>query len=191
MMPAIQPAIQPASAGRGTRTRRNVLAAVNAYPGLHLEAISYVTRASAPLVQYHLRALFREHRVVVEKTRRRTRYFPPTMSPSKRAKLALLREPLPFAIALSLIHHGETHHARIARDVQFARSTISYHLRKLVDRGIVCHYRERQTYALFHRFDVELLLRSHPPPKPLLEGFGDLWGRFLRGEKAFRPEGPR
>lgn len=183
--------IQPASARRGAGTRRNVLAAVNAYPGLHLEAISYVTHASAPLVQYHLRALVREHRLLAEKIGRSPRYFPINMSPSKRAKLALLREPLPFAIALSLIHHGETHHARIARDVQFTRGTISYHVRKLVDRGIVRHHRERQTYALLHRLDIELLLRSHPPPKPLLEGFGDLWGRFLRGEKAFRPEGPR
>ena len=183
--------IKPASARRGARTRQNVIAAVNDYPGLHLEALSHVTRTSAPLVQHHLRALLREHRLVVEKTGRSPRYFPLNVSPSKRAKLAILREPLPFAIALSLIHHGETHHAHIARDVQFTRSTISYHLRRLVDRGIASHHRERQTYALRYRLDVELLLRSHPPPKPLLEGFGDLWGRFLRGEKAFRPEGPR
>ena len=183
--------IKPASARRGPRTRQHVLAAIDAYPGLHLEALSHMTRTSAPLVQHHVRALLSEHRLVAEKTGRSPRYFPLNVSPSKRAKLALLREPLPFAIALSLIHHGETHHARIARDVQFARSTISYHLRKLVDRGIVRHDRERQTYVLLHRFDVELLLRSHPPPKPLLEGFGDLWGRFLRGEKAFRPEGRR
>lgn len=170
-------------AKRGDATRTRITRTLLEWPGLHLESIARAARTSAPLALHHLIKLEIDGEASSIKLGRRRHYFLRDIPASAFERIAILRQPLPFALLLSLLHHGQATHGALKRDLQFNGSTIRYHLSRLERAGLVRQETPGADYALVQPLDVQLMMRRYPPPRELLEAFGDVWGRFLRGGK--------
>lgn len=174
-------------AKRGDAVRGRIAQALREYPGLHLEAVARSARTSAPLAHHHLTRLEIDGHASSIRVGRRRHYFLRDVPAGVFERIAVIRQPLAFAILLSLLHHGRASHGTLKRDLQFTGSTIRYHLQRLSRMGIVLQESPGHEYSLAQPLDIQLLLRRYPPPREVLEAFGDLWGRFQRGGK----QGPR
>lgn len=171
-------------AKRGDATRARVAQALREWPGLHLEAVARAARTSAPLALHHLTALEIEGEASSIRLGRRRHYFLRDVPAGAFERIAILRQPLPFALLLSLLHQGRATHGALKRDLQFSGSTIRYHIARLERLGLVEQSGPGTEYTLSRALDIQMMMRRYPPPKEILEAFGDLWGRFLRGGKS-------
>lgn len=171
-------------AKRGDAMRTRITIALREWPGLHLEAIARAARTSAPLALHHLTNLEIDGEASSIRVGRRRHYFLRDVPAGAFERIAIIRQPLPFALILSLLHQGRATHGALRRDLQFAGSTVRYHLSRLERMGLVRHGGPGAEYALSRPLDAEMMMRRYPPPKEILEAFGDVWGRFLRGDKS-------
>lgn len=170
-------------AKRGDAVRSRIALTLREYPGLHLEAVARSARTSAPLAHHHLTRLEIDGQASSIRVGRRRHYFLRDIPAGSFERIAIMRQPLAFAILLSLLQHGSATHGTLKRDLQFTGSTIRYHLQSLTRMGLVSQQAPGDEYRLAQPLDVQLLMRRYPPPREILEAFGDLWGRFQRGGK--------
>lgn len=161
-------------------TRKRVYDAVRRYPGIHVRGIERALATSATLAQYHLRKLEDEGYVEAKEQGGYTRYYP--TSKGKAAKVTerdqpivgLLREEVPLHVVLLLLDAGPLTHAQLVERLGIAKSTVSYHLAKLAELGVV----ERGAgpeLRLAERDRIYRLLLAYDPTPDLRDAFADLW----------------
>jgi predicted transcriptional regulator len=162
--------------------RQRVYDAVRRYPGIHLREIERQTGISAPLAQYHLRKLADDGFVEHHEQGGYARYYPTAKGKSARVTEAdmplvgLLREEVPLHVALLLLDRGPMTHTEIVEAAGVAKSTVSYHLAKLAEAGIVERVSNDTRLHLADRERVYRLLLAYRPTPGLLDTFADLWG---------------
>lgn len=169
--------------------RRKLLDLVVRYPGLHLREIARLAELSVPHAQYHLRVLERNALLASQRQGENLRFYPtkaspvgdvPTLSAADRDLLHLLRRPTVFGLLVHLLVEAPLALTDLARRCRVSPSTMSYHLERLLGRGLV--RREGETGAsLWNLTDpdrVRALLLSHEPPPALVAGFLDAWQRL-------------
>ena len=79
-------------------------------------------------------------------------------------------------IILFLIKKGKAQHKEILEYIDIAPSTLSYHLKKLIDNGIISveNIGEKKTYSVTNKDDlIGILIRYKP--YSVIEGFKDVW----------------
>lgn len=116
-----------------TRVRRHVCDT----PGVHFNRVSRDLDIATGQTQYHLRQLVRDGEVSVERIAGRAHYFDPAFDPWERQALAFLRRETAREILVRLHVDGPTRPADLADELDLARSTVSWHVSNLVERGIV------------------------------------------------------
>lgn len=160
--------------------RQRVYDAIARYPGLHLRGLERQVGVSAPLVQYHVRRLEEAGFVESREQGGYVRFYPTPKARSGRLSLAdqalvgLLREQVPLHIVLLLLDEGPLTHGELVERVGVAKSTLSYHLAKLAEAGIV-ERGEGPAVRLCDRDRVYRLLLAHAPTPDLLDAFAKLW----------------
>lgn len=161
--------------------RKRVYDAVRRYPGIHLREIERQTKVSAPLAQYHLRKLADEAFVEAREQGGYTRFYPTEKGKSARVveadlpALALLREEVPLHIALLLLDLGPLAHGDLTEKAGVAKSTLSYHLAKLAEAGLVERAPGTAAVRLVDRERVYRLLLAYNPTPDLTDRFASLW----------------
>ncbi|MGC9554999.1 MAG: winged helix-turn-helix transcriptional regulator [Thermoplasmatota archaeon] len=119
-------------------TRRDIYTTIVRYPGLHERELARKLDMSLSTLDYHLHYMEKRDLVVSRKDGRYTRYFATrTVGREDKRVIALLRQKTPRDIALHLLLHPEAVHKDLARAVGKSPSTVSFHLKKMIDAGMV------------------------------------------------------
>ena len=158
-------------------TRRTIYDLVSRNPGLHLSKIAKLLKMRTSLVEYHL--LFLEKHQVVRGVKESgyTRYYIEGMiGTSDKKILSILRQEIPLRVMLFLLKNDNSQHKEILKNVDISSSTLSYHLKKMVDHGIIYvnTYGENRGYSITSKEEIVGLLIKYKPYS-LIEGFTDVW----------------
>lgn len=165
----------------GLSVRQRVYDAVRRFPGIHVRELERQTGESATLCQYHLEKLVGEKFVEGHEQGGYLRYFPTSrgksasVTPQDQAILGLLRENVPLHIVLVLLDEEPLSHTEIVEKVSVAKSTVSYHLAKLAEGGIVDREPGTRRLKLVDREHTYRLLLTYRPTPTLIDAFAQLW----------------
>jgi Uncharacterized protein conserved in archaea len=145
-------------------------------PGLHFRGVARACDLATGQAQYHLRTLRRADRLVTERVDGRLHYFPPEYDAAERRRIAVLRRETAAAIVAQLLADGPTAPADVAAALDCARSTVAWHVDRLVDADLVRKDRDadgRVTLALNDRATAVRILSTVDPslPETLVDRF--------------------
>lgn len=156
-----------------SETRDRIAAQVRRDPGVHFNELVRVLDLAPGQVQYHLRKLD----VVGDELHGRTHYFPDEYDAWERGALALLRRETAADVVSVLMADGPLPAAETAERASIARSTLSWHLDRLVERELVeKRYRSGRVHLAL--VDPERTARLLDRAEPTLPG--RLVDRFTR-----------
>lgn len=155
-----------------TTTRNRIRALVLQYPGLHLREVARQLDISLALVQYHLPALVKAGQVELLDEAGTQRLFP-ARGRSAREAIAALRDKHRLHIVLTLLEEGTMRHAGLCQATGLGKSTLSFHLTRLVEAGIV--QRNPDGYALSDPKRTTELLNKNRPTPDMVDRFANLW----------------
>jgi len=161
-----------------SETRRRIAARVRSDPGIHFSELVRELDLAPGQTQYHLRRLGNAGEAVEEQVHGWTHYYPPAYDEWERHALALLRRETSADVVLAVAEGGPTDPTTVAERVGIARSTLEWHLDRLVDCGLVEKRRDERghvTLALA-RPDETARLVEEAAPTPV----GRLVDRFAR-----------
>lgn len=172
--------------GQQGASRDRITDAVRRFPGIHLRGLERESGISSSLITYHLKELLAEGLVRDEDVHGYSRYFPgprsegPHLLREDRILLGALREKVPLELTLHLLERGPQKHKDLAELLGLSKGTVSYHLKKLVELGIVekTSRGEQKGFALKDPERVrDLINRFHPTPE-VVDEFAALWDDF-------------
>lgn len=172
----------PAADPPEPEVRKRVHDAVRRYPGIHLRGLERQLRVSAPLVQYHVRKLAEAGFVEAHEQGGYLRFYPTDKARDVRVTaqdlplVGLLREEVPLHVALLLLDRGPLSHGELVAAAGVAKSTLSYHLAKLAEAGVVEREPGSARVRLADRDRIYRLLLAYEPTPDLRDAFADLWG---------------
>lgn len=171
-------------------TRRALLELVERYPGLHVRELARQAKMSEALASYHLQHLVDADLVEAVEDRRFLRFYSrKTQVPAEenRDLMALLRRRVPLQVALVLLERGSASYQEITRELDLAKSTVSYHLATLQAAGLVRRAGPEDAFVLADPRRVMRLLLRWQPPKDTVSRFGELWSRFYARQRPRSP----
>ena len=144
-------------------SRREIYRAVRDSPGVHFRGLLRELDYAQGTLQYHLRWLVDEGLVEADDDGEYTRYYAAEFEPDDRAVMAALRRQYSRRIVAVLAADGPATTSDLAERLDRAPSTISWHLSKLHDAGVVTRTRAGQSveYALADRDRVMRLYTVH------------------------------
>ncbi|MFD1512075.1 winged helix-turn-helix transcriptional regulator [Halomarina rubra] len=159
-------------------TRSRVAERVHATPGIHFNELVRVLDLAPGQVQYHLDRLRKTDSVAELRLYGRTHYYPPSYDPWERRALALLARETAADVVAVLLDERRARPADVAETVGIARSTLEWHLGRLVEQDLVRKERDarnRVTLVLARPEETAWLLRRATSSLP-----GRLVDRFTR-----------
>ena len=156
-----------------TSTRDRIRALVIQYPGLHLREVARQLDMSIALVQYHLPGLVEAGLVEVHEDGGIARLFPPRLEVDE-ATLTALRDRKRLHIVLTLMDRGPLRHAELCQATAMGKSTLSFHLQRLEEAGVV--RRDDGAITLCQPEAIRVLLEKHRPTPDLVDRFARVWG---------------
>lgn len=159
-----------------TDTRRQIEAHVRANAGIHFNELVRESSFAPGQIQYHVRRSIDDGELVRGEFYGRTHYYTPEYDERERAVLALFRRETAREIVVYLIEHEPTGPSAVADALGIARSTLEYHLERLVERTVVekeYDERNRVVLRLANRERTAELLSAIEPTVPdrLLDRF--------------------
>lgn len=147
------------------------------FPGLHLRELARQADTSLHLVQYHAQRLQDDGDIDISLEGGKVRVFPPGMSKMDRAVLGALRDKQRSRIVLALLEHGELAHGALVQRLKIGKSTLSFHLRTLMDQGVV----DRDNgVRLVDGAAVRNLLERYNATPDAADRMAGIWGALYR-----------
>jgi len=128
-------------------------------PGIHFNELVRTLDLAPGQVQHHVKRLLDTDRVVRERLYGRTHYYPPEVDEWERRALALCRRETARDALASLVVGGPQRPADVADDLGVARSTLEYHLDRLVEAGLVRKERDARGRVTLVLADPERTVR--------------------------------
>lgn len=172
-----------------TPMRERVLAAVRRFPGIHFRGIVRELDTSTALVRYHIQHLLEQEDIRQVQVGGYTRYFPieefRELTDEEKKMLNVLRQEKPLEIVLELLEFGSMQHKDLHELIGGSKGTLTYHLNKLVDAGVVRRVRSGEERG-FHLEDpehVRELLTRYEPESDILDHVHDLWEDLFGGHR--------
>lgn len=120
-----------------SETRANIEREIAERPGIHFNELTRSMSLAPGQVQYHVRRLIGSDRVVSEQLYGKTHYYPPGFTANERGAIAVMRRETARGIVLYLLDCGPDRPAAVAADLDIARSTLEWHLERLMEQDIV------------------------------------------------------
>ena len=163
-----------------TEIRTKIQNTIHTHPGIHFNELVRSLDLAPGQVQYHLKRLRSADNVVDEQLYGRTHYYPPEYDQWERQALALLRRETAGDIVAYLLVNGATRPAIVADELEIARSTLEWHLNRLVDHGLVTKHRDHQnhvTLTVDNQAETIRVLRTADPS--LVDRFVDRFTRLV------------
>ena len=139
--------------------RRLIYNIVNKYAGSHFREIERISKLSTGVVKYHLSYLSKNGLIIEQKDGNNIRYFPKQITAENKTLLTLLRQETIRKIILFLIIHDKSNHEQIVESIKLSPSTITWHIKKLIDNHLVKSEKKgRKTYYIII-FDKEEIMK--------------------------------
>lgn len=137
-------------------------------PGVHFNALGRELDLTPERLEERLAALRDGETLVAETLFGQTHYYPPTYDEWERGAIALLRRETTRDVVLHLLETDSASPADVADEVGIARSTLQWHLDRLLEADIVRKERDgRRVYvSLIHPEETEALLSVVRPNLP-------------------------
>lgn len=118
--------------------RRRIYQTIAAHPGLHLRELERRMGGGLGDLRYHLDHLEKSGLITSQEDRYRKTFFPVHGFSYPDARLvSLLRQAAPRRILLVLLESGERGFEELRDALRVSKSTLSFHMRKLLDAGLV------------------------------------------------------
>lgn len=149
-----------------SNTRVTITKSIEAHPGLHFNELVRRLELAPGQLQYHIKQLQSSEDVIAESVYGKTHYFPPEYNQWERTALALLRRETAGEIVAHLLTEGDAPPAAVAEELDIARSTLEWHLDRLVEQGLVEKQRDisnRVTLTVRNANRTVELLREADP----------------------------
>jgi len=139
-------------------TRTILLRSIEESPGIRYRELLRTTGLVKGVLSYHLAALEKSDVIKVDRKPGTTRYYPVTISEKESDILKYVRHKPARQIMLFMLEHDPCTFNQIVDDIRKAPSTVSLHLRRLREGGVITvRYGEYQLYSLTNKdiiFDV-------------------------------------
>jgi predicted transcriptional regulator len=136
---------------------------IDEYPGIRYRELLRLTDLANGVLTYHLSLLERSNQIRVNRSKAKTtRYYPINITPEESEVIGYIRnEPVRRIISFILEHNIRTFN-EIVDYTNKAPSTISWHLKKLKDAGIISvQYGQYQLYRVTNREVVAEILYKY------------------------------
>lgn len=117
--------------------RRKIYRLVQRHAGCHFREIERKSGLATGSVKYHLDYLARHDLIRLEKEGNNLRCYPMNFKTQNTRLMGLLRQKSVRHILLHILVNENCSHEQIVRSVVLSPSTVSWHLKKLEDTGIV------------------------------------------------------
>ncbi len=157
--------------------RRKIYRFILKNPGTQASKIAEILKISGQLADYHLIAL-EESEIIssVKEEGYRRYYVKGKIGSSERKRISILRQENPLKIVLYLLRHPYSKHKDILEDIDISKSTLSYHLNKLVKYEIVSVGRSGpdKVYVVTNPREITQLLVKYKPYSRI-ETLKDTW----------------
>lgn len=145
-------------------TRSRVASRVRTDPGIHFNELVRTLDLAPGQVQYHTRKLVSREILVEAPLYGKTHYFPPEYDGWERQAIALLRRETAADIVACLMEDGPLSPVAVTERIGIARSTLSWHVDRLVAANIVEKQRdETHLLALVYPERTARLVREADP----------------------------
>jgi len=118
-------------------SRRTIYQTVKKFAGSHFREIQRRSGLAVGSVQYHLHFLARHDLIKEEKQGNNVVYYPREIGSDDAKLLRLLRQKSIRDVLISLLLHHAQSHEELARFVKLSPSTLSWHLKKLVQEKLI------------------------------------------------------
>lgn len=130
---------------REHQLRSDILAIVDALPGIYLARLIERTDQPASTVRYHTRVLEREDELQRASVWGNLRLYPEDTDPDQFAYYAAIRDQATARVLRAIEAHGPVTPGRLAELVGRAPSTISHHLARFEDEGLIERHRDGES----------------------------------------------
>ena len=118
--------------------RQSIYSLISTSPGLHFREIQRRTKIATGQLTYHLNYLQKVGLIKIENDGEYLRYYAHIkITDDERRILELVRQKSIRHILLYLLENNNCNHEYLAKNLDIAPSTISWHLKKLIDANIV------------------------------------------------------
>ena len=130
--------------------KRMLLKCINNSPGIRYRELLRVTGFPNGVMAYHLRILEKFKQMKVSRQYRKiTRYYPLKTTAKESHVIEFMKRPTDRRIIEFILKHERCKFKDIERYIKRASSTVSWHLSRLRDAGIISM--RHQTYSLNNR----------------------------------------
>lgn len=174
------------STSSGESTRERIHSHIELHPGVHFNEIVRELDLATGQVQYHIRRLIRRGQVLDRPIYGKTHYYQPRFDEWEQCLLALARRETSREILFYLLDHGATRPGKVANDIEIARSTLEWHLKRLQEQDIIQKQQAEtgnvEIAITEPKRTVQLLARVTPTASDKL---ADRFIRFV--DQAFEP----
>lgn len=117
--------------------RKKIYALVKKFAGCHFRDLKRKSELSTGTIRYHLSYLSRHKLIQEKKEDNYIRYFPNEFNSENKNILGLLRQKKVRGIILFILINPNCNHKEIVKAVDVSSSTVSWHLKKLVNKKVV------------------------------------------------------
>ena len=171
----------------GLEIRRQLFNFILKNPGLHLREISRKLNIPKTTLNYHLKYLEKENFLLGKPGSRYTRYYATKkVGNINKHILGLMRQDIPRRIILFFFLYPEHSITDISQDLEIPSTTISFHLKKLIDLDIIEKRRAGHSYAYRIKNQKEMYNMLISYENSLSD---DILGPFLEYVKYVLPDG--
>ena len=133
-------------------TRAALLKHIEENPGIRYRELLRMTGLANGVLTYHLASLEKSDAVKVSREAKMTRYYPLSVSDKESSVLKYVRHEPVREIMLFVLEHNMCTFGEIVEHTKKAPSTVSSHLKRLKEAGIVSvRYGEYQLYSIADR----------------------------------------
>jgi predicted transcriptional regulator len=157
--------------------RKKIYALVITNPGLHARKIAEILTISGQLADYHLTYLERHKVLTTTKDAGYRRYYVEgKLGLQDRMRISTIRREMPLRIILFLLDNPSARHKDILEQLNIVKSTLSFHLDRLIKSGIICatELNGEKRYYIANEDELLALLMQYKPYSRI-EGLKDTW----------------
>jgi len=147
-------------------TQREILEFITSHPGVHLREICRALGLAMGVVQYHVRRLERDRRIHSMRRGLYKFFYPANLfGERQRDVLSVLSLSRPRELLLNIIEHPESTQEALARATNVSQPTVSWHLKRLVDLGVVGRRQEGRaiTYSVVEGGEIATFIKTYHP----------------------------
>lgn len=147
-------------------TQRRILEYVSSHPGVYLREICRELGLAMGAVQYHVRRLERDGRITSARRGLRRFFYPANLfGERQREVLSILSLDTPRELLLNILENPKSTHAELAAAAHVSAPTASWHLKRMVDAGIVGRNQEGRTvtYSVAGGGEIASFIKAYHP----------------------------